>query len=78
MSILVFLNKFNSFSSRPDDNQPGPLIALNQGLKLKNILKDAQPVQHKSITSFRHLRQDVLNELVQAEQVSGVKVWYYL
>ena len=71
---LLLCNKLQSYF-RPDETHPSPLVALNHGLKLKSILRDAQPVQHKSITSFRHLRDDVFNELVQAEQVSGVKVY---
>ncbi|NXD09795.1 PEO1 protein, partial [Nothocercus nigrocapillus] len=58
---------------RPGDQLPRPLEALNQGLNLTKILRSALPASHKSIVSFRQLREEVFGELVNAEQVAGVK-----
>ena len=64
---------------RPDGNQPAPLVALQRNLSLGGILTAARPVVHKSIITFRQLRQDVLTEIAQAEQMAGIKVrdWRY-
>ncbi|XP_062457797.1 twinkle mtDNA helicase [Pezoporus occidentalis] len=58
---------------RPGNLQPRPLEALNQGLNLTKILRAALPASHKSIVSFRQLREEVFGELVNSEQVAGVK-----
>ncbi|NXK57150.1 PEO1 protein, partial [Chauna torquata] len=58
---------------RPGDLQPRPLEALNRGLNLTKILRAALPASHKSIVSFRQLREEVFGELVNSEQVAGVK-----
>ncbi|KFW07537.1 hypothetical protein N327_05740, partial [Fulmarus glacialis] len=58
---------------RPGDLQPRPLEALNQGLNLTKILRAALPASHKSIVSFRQLREEVFGELVNTEQVAGIK-----
>ncbi|NWI11405.1 PEO1 protein, partial [Crypturellus soui] len=58
---------------RPGDQLPRPLDALNRGLNLTKILRGALPAAHKSIVSFRQLREEVFGELVNAEQVAGVK-----
>ncbi|XP_029886171.1 twinkle protein, mitochondrial isoform X2 [Aquila chrysaetos chrysaetos] len=58
---------------RPGNLQPRPLEALNQGLNLTKILRTALPASHKSIVSFRQLREEVFGELVNTEQVAGVK-----
>ena len=60
--------------SRPDESHPSALAALQKGLKLQDILKHAKSIQHKSIISFRNLRQDVYSELIDAEKIAGVKV----
>ncbi|XP_065528199.1 twinkle mtDNA helicase isoform X2 [Lathamus discolor] len=57
----------------PGSLQPRPLEALNQGLSLAKILRAARPASHKSIVSFRQLREEVFGELVNSEQVAGVK-----
>uniref|UniRef100_A0A8C6JHV8 Twinkle mtDNA helicase n=1 Tax=Melopsittacus undulatus TaxID=13146 RepID=A0A8C6JHV8_MELUD len=57
----------------PGNLQPRPLEALNQGLNLTKILRAALPASHKSIVSFRQLREEVFGELVNSEQVAGVK-----
>ena len=61
-------------SQRPLDGHPPALVALQQGLSLGSILKQASPISHKAIVSFRSLREEVLGELSHAEQVAGVKV----
>uniref|UniRef100_F7CUW8 Twinkle mtDNA helicase n=1 Tax=Monodelphis domestica TaxID=13616 RepID=F7CUW8_MONDO len=58
---------------RPGDQHPRPLEALTQGLNLQKILKGALPAGHKSIVSFRQLREEVLGELSNVEQVAGVR-----
>ncbi|XP_069317320.1 twinkle mtDNA helicase isoform X2 [Eulemur rufifrons] len=58
---------------RPGDQQPCPLEALNRGLNLSRILRSALPAWHKSIVSFRQLREEVLGELSNVEQVAGVR-----
>ncbi|KAF7254293.1 Twinkle protein, mitochondrial, partial [Varanus komodoensis] len=58
---------------RPSDQQLRPLEAFNQGLSLTKILRSALPAGHKSIISFRQLREEVLGELSNVEQVAGVK-----
>ncbi|XP_078499772.1 twinkle mtDNA helicase [Lissotriton helveticus] len=58
---------------RPGDSQPCPLDALSQGLNLNKILKTAIPASHKSIISFRQLREEVFGELANVEQVAGIK-----
>ncbi|XP_021564298.1 twinkle protein, mitochondrial, partial [Carlito syrichta] len=58
---------------RPGDQQPRPLDALNKGLSLSRILRTALPAWHKSIVSFRQLREEVLGELANIEQVAGFR-----
>ncbi|MBN3295933.1 PEO1 protein, partial [Amia calva] len=58
---------------RPGDTQPCPSDALAAGKSLGRILKTAIPAAHKSIVSFRQLREDVYGELANKEQVAGVK-----
>lgn len=58
---------------RPGDQQPRPLEALNRGLNLSRILRTALPAWHKSIVSFRQLREEVLGELSNVEQAAGIR-----
>ncbi|CAM5130199.1 unnamed protein product [Eretmochelys imbricata] len=58
---------------RPGDQQPRPLEAFTRGMNLSKILRSALPAGHKSIISFRQLRDEVFGELSNVEQVSGVK-----
>ncbi|XP_004701368.1 twinkle mtDNA helicase [Echinops telfairi] len=58
---------------RPGEQQPRPLEALNRALNLSRILRTALPAWHKSIVSFRQLREEVLGELSNVEQVAGVR-----
>ncbi|CAL8304213.1 unnamed protein product [Lota lota] len=58
---------------RPGDDQPRPAEALARGKNLTRVVKGAIPAVHKSIVSFRQLRDDVYGELANTEQVAGVK-----
>ncbi|KAM4526040.1 twinkle mtDNA helicase [Fundulus diaphanus] len=58
---------------RPGEFQPCPLEALSQGKNLSRIVKAAIPAAHKSIVSFKQLREDVYGELMNTDQVAGVK-----
>ncbi|XP_030060638.1 twinkle mtDNA helicase [Microcaecilia unicolor] len=58
---------------RPGVKQPCPLDAFAGGFNLGKILKTAIPAAHKSIVSFRQLREEVFGELANVEQVAGVK-----
>ncbi|EHH64954.1 twinkle mtDNA helicase isoform X1 [Macaca thibetana thibetana] len=67
------LNPKRCFLVRPGDQQPHPLEALNRGFNLSRILRTALPAWHKSIVSFRQLREEVLGELSNVEQVAGLR-----
>ncbi|XP_078079269.1 twinkle mtDNA helicase [Mustelus asterias] len=72
----IFARKLNvkrCFLVRPGDHQPCPQEALALGLNLGKIVKSAIPASHKSIISFRQLRDDVFGELANVDQVSGIK-----
>ncbi|KAM6951528.1 twinkle mtDNA helicase-like [Aplochiton taeniatus] len=58
---------------RPGEYQPCPLEALAQGKNLSRIIKGSISAAHKSIVSFKQLREDVYGELANTEQVAGVK-----
>ncbi|XP_064177018.1 twinkle protein, mitochondrial [Anguilla rostrata] len=58
---------------RPGELQPCPSEALERGRSLSRILKASIPAAHKSIVSFRQLRDDVYGELANKELVAGVK-----
>lgn len=58
---------------RPGEYRPCPAEALAQGKDLGQIIKSSIPAAHKSIMSFKQLRDDVYGELVNREQVAGVK-----
>ncbi|XP_064419029.1 twinkle protein, mitochondrial isoform X2 [Latimeria chalumnae] len=58
---------------RPGDGQPCPADALASSLNLGRIVKSAIPAAHKSIVSFRQLREDVFGELANLDQVVGVQ-----
>ncbi len=62
------------YVGRPGEQHPAALQAFKQGLDLSQILKEARPVRHKSITSFSSLRQDVYTHLAEADVVAGIKV----
>lgn len=58
---------------RPGEYRPCPVEALAEGKNLSRIIKASIPAAHKSIVSFKQLREDVYGELVNTEQVAGVK-----
>ncbi|KAJ8264531.1 hypothetical protein GJAV_G00150370 [Gymnothorax javanicus] len=58
---------------RPGELQPCPGEALEKSKNLSRILKSSIPAAHKSIVSFRQLRDDVYGELANREQVAGIK-----
>lgn len=58
---------------QPSDQQLQPLEAFACGMNLPKILRAALPAGHKSIISFLQLREEVFGELVNVEQVAGVK-----
>ncbi|XP_005403943.1 PREDICTED: twinkle protein, mitochondrial isoform X2 [Chinchilla lanigera] len=67
------LNPKRCFLVRPGEQQPRPLEALTRGLNLTRILRTALPAWHKSIVSFRQLREEVLGELSNVEQAAGIR-----
>ncbi|XP_044587210.1 twinkle protein, mitochondrial [Cotesia glomerata] len=67
------LNEKRCFFVRPTNQQPRPKIAALEGYNLKNIIAEAQPIWHKSITTFNTLREDVLSDLQNIDKVQGVK-----
>ncbi|CAJ1080110.1 twinkle protein%2C mitochondrial [Xyrichtys novacula] len=58
---------------RPGEYRPCPVEALALGKNFNNIIKSSIPAAHKSIVSFKQLREDVFGELINTEQVAGVK-----
>uniref|UniRef100_UPI0037E724B7 twinkle mtDNA helicase n=1 Tax=Semicossyphus pulcher TaxID=241346 RepID=UPI0037E724B7 len=58
---------------RPGEYRPCPVEALALGKNCNNIIKSSIPAAHKSIVSFKQLREDVYGELMNIEQVAGVK-----
>ncbi|XP_061612065.1 twinkle protein, mitochondrial [Phyllopteryx taeniolatus] len=58
---------------RPGEYRPSPGEALAQGKSLSRVVADAIPAAHKSIVSFKQLREDVYGEMVNTEEVAGVK-----
>uniref|UniRef100_A0A3P8RT35 Twinkle mtDNA helicase n=1 Tax=Amphiprion percula TaxID=161767 RepID=A0A3P8RT35_AMPPE len=58
---------------RPGEFRPCPVEALARGQNLGHIIKASIPAAHKSIVSFKQLRDDVYGELVNTDQVAGVK-----
>ncbi|XP_066581681.1 mitochondrial DNA helicase [Prorops nasuta] len=67
------LNEERCYFIHPTANQPRPTVAAAKGYDLNKIIKNAQPVCHKFITTFQHLRQDVFSELYNFEKVQGIK-----
>ncbi|KAL1117057.1 hypothetical protein AAG570_004385 [Ranatra chinensis] len=74
--VRMFAKKLNEkrcFLVRPQEKQPSPQIALQEGYDLADIVEKAQPISHASITTFAELREDVLSEIFNVDKVSGVK-----
>lgn len=67
------LNEKRCFFVRPIDVQPRPEKAARLDYDLKEIIQKAQPIWHKSITTFNSIRQDVLSDLQNIEKVQGIK-----
>ncbi|XP_044014989.1 twinkle protein, mitochondrial [Aphidius gifuensis] len=67
------LNEKRCYFVRPTNQQPRPKIAVARELNLKSIIQDAQPIYHKSVTTFSSLRKDVLSDLQNVDKVQGVK-----
>ncbi|XP_015127160.1 twinkle protein, mitochondrial isoform X2 [Diachasma alloeum] len=67
------LNEKRCFFVRPTNHQPRPKVAAVRGYNLKNIIQEAQPIWHKSITTFHSLREDILSDLQNIDKVQGVK-----
>lgn len=61
------------FLVRPGEYRPCPTEALAQGKNLSRIIKTSISAAHKSIVSFKQLREDVYGELLNTDQVAGVK-----
>ncbi|XP_030611212.1 twinkle protein, mitochondrial-like [Archocentrus centrarchus] len=58
---------------RPGEYRPCAVEALARGKNLSNIIKASISAAHKSIVSFKQLREDVYGELANTDQVAGVK-----
>jgi len=55
---------------RPIDLHPAPFMALQQpNINLNKILTEAQVMEHKSITTFSKLREEVFSELSHQDKV---------
>ncbi|KAI4482780.1 hypothetical protein M0804_008633 [Polistes exclamans] len=67
------LNEERCYFVRSTDLQPRPKTAVDLGYDIKNIIQNAQPIWHQSITTFRSLRHDVLSDLQNIDKVQGVK-----
>ncbi|KAK2578641.1 hypothetical protein KPH14_012133 [Odynerus spinipes] len=67
------LNEERCYFVRPTDVQPRPKVAIDLGYDVRNIIQNAQPIWHKSITTFRYLRNDVLSDLQNIDKVQGIK-----
>ncbi|XP_032689722.1 twinkle protein, mitochondrial isoform X2 [Odontomachus brunneus] len=67
------LNEKRCSFVRPIGTQPRPKVATDKGYNLKDILTNAFPIWHKSITTFDDLRQDILCDLQNIDKVQGVK-----
>lgn len=71
-----FAKKFNEkrcYFIRPIDSQPRPKLAVEKNYDFNIILRNAQPVWHKSIITFQELREEVLSDLQNNDKVQGVK-----
>lgn len=72
----VFAKKLDEkrcYFIRPTENSPAPYEALQQSITIKSILAEAQPIVHEAVTTFRALRQDVLSDLQNIDNVEGIK-----
>lgn len=67
------LNEERCYFVRSTDLQPRPKVAVDLKYDIRNIIHNAQPIWHQSITTFRYLRHDVLSDLQNIDKVQGVK-----
>lgn len=58
---------------RPGEFRPCPVEALAEGKNLSRIINTSISAAHKSIVSFKQLREEVYGELLNKEEVAGVK-----
>lgn len=58
---------------RPTDGLVTASEAAKAGLSLKNLVSEAKPAAHRSITTFSALRDDVYAELTNVDKTRGVK-----
>jgi twinkle protein len=71
--VVKKLGETRCFFMRPMEYQSLPNSASNIEYNFKEILQNAQPIWHKSITTFSSLRQDILNDLKNIDKVQGTK-----
>lgn len=67
------LNEKRCYFIRPTDTQPRPRLAAELDYDLKSIIQNAQPLWHKSIITFREIRDDILSDLQNNDKVQGIK-----
>ncbi|XP_006615458.2 twinkle protein, mitochondrial [Apis dorsata] len=67
------LNEKRCYLIRPTDLQPRPKLAAEMNYDFNNILKNAQPLWHKSIITFQDLKEEILIDLQNNDKVQGVK-----
>ncbi|XP_021373145.1 twinkle protein, mitochondrial-like isoform X2 [Mizuhopecten yessoensis] len=72
------LNGSRCYIIRPSLETPGPYRALQQGLSLKNIIKNAHQIKHESIVSYSAMKNEVYSELANLEMVAGTEWKRYL
>ena len=70
----MFPQFFDIFIFRATATQPLPKEAMKQQLDLKTIASSAHPLWHKSIITFRNLREDVLSDIQNIEKVTTIKI----
>ncbi|KAI8740023.1 twinkle protein, mitochondrial [Biomphalaria glabrata] len=67
------LNSKRCHVIRPSLEEPGPVTAYAQGIKLTSVLNKARPISHDSIVNLSHLKQEILAQLMHTDHVAGVK-----
>ncbi|XP_033748522.1 twinkle protein, mitochondrial-like [Pecten maximus] len=67
------LNDSRCFVIRPSVDNPGPYRALQQGLSLKKIIKNAHQIIHESIVGYSHMKSEVYSELANLKLVAGTE-----
>ncbi|XP_065557937.1 mitochondrial DNA helicase-like isoform X1 [Artemia franciscana] len=67
------LNEKKCFFVRPSVTSPGPTVAAIEGLDLVKILKTHVSMFHNAVTTFSSLKEEVYAEIVQINEIAGVK-----